>query len=103
MDAAGVERMAHLLPYHLVGLAPFGALLVLARAHVATRNGRIMFSMGVLNAGSNAVFNLVFVQFLGLEGIALATSCVHLMIAVIFWFRFEARLASLEADPERAT
>ena len=32
MDWLGVERMVRLLPYQLVGLAPFGALLVLARA-----------------------------------------------------------------------
>jgi len=102
MDEAGVERMANLLPYHLVGLAPFGALLVLARAHVATRNGAIMISMGILNASSNLVFNLLFFQVLGLEGLALSTSMVHTAVAVVFWFRFRARLARLEqhgADP----
>ena len=26
MDAAGVDRMIEILPYHLVGVAPFGAL-----------------------------------------------------------------------------
>src|SRR5690606_27153061 len=52
MDEAGVDKMVALLPYHLVGLAPFGALLVLARAHVALKNSSIMLSMGLLNAGS---------------------------------------------------
>ena len=97
MDAAGVERMANLLPYHLVGLAPFGALLVLARAHVATKNGAIMISMGVFNACSNLVLNLVCLRLMGLEGLAFATSGVHLAVAVVFWFRFQARLARLEA------
>jgi putative peptidoglycan lipid II flippase len=99
MDEAGVERMAHLLPYHLVGLAPFGALLVLARAHVATRNGRIMISMGILNAGTNAIGNFVLLHVLGLEGLALATSIVQLVVAIVFWFRFEARLAELRSAP----
>jgi putative peptidoglycan lipid II flippase len=98
MDAAGVERMAQLLPYHLVGLAPFGALLVLARAHVATKNGSIMISMGILNATMNTIGNLVLLRVLGLEGIALSTSAMQLVIAVVFWFRFERRLASLRAD-----
>jgi len=97
MDAAGVDRMAQLLPYHLVGLAPFGALLVLARAHVATKNGSIMISMGIFNATSNIAFNLILSRFFGLEGLALSTSCVHLAVAVVFWFRFEARLAQLRA------
>lgn len=95
MDEAGVERMAHILPYHLVGLAPFGALLVLARAHVATRNGSIMISMGLINACSNVVFNLVLYRLLSIEGLALSTSLVHLVVALIFWFRFRERLDSL--------
>jgi putative peptidoglycan lipid II flippase len=95
MDAAGVDRMIGLLPYHLVGLAPFGALLVLARAHVATKNSGIMLSMGALNATLNVVFNVVLLKAIGLEGIALSTSCVQLAVAVVFWFRLEARLSTL--------
>jgi putative peptidoglycan lipid II flippase len=100
MDEAGVERMARLLPYHLVGLAPFGALLVLARAHVATKNGAIMISMGIFNASCNVVFNLALYRVIGLEGLALSTSLVHFAVAIIFWFRFEARLAELRAGPK---
>lgn len=102
MDEAGVDRMAQLLPYYLVGLAPFGALLVLARAHVATKNGRIMIGMGVLNAAMNAIGNVVFLQILGLEGLALATSLVYLIVAIVFWFRFEARLKVLRRAPSGA-
>jgi putative peptidoglycan lipid II flippase len=78
------------LPYHLVGAAPFGALLVLARAHVALKNSRIMVSMGVLNASLNLVFDLVLVRVLGLKGIALATSLTHLVVAMVFWYRLDA-------------
>ena len=96
MDWAGVERMARLLPYHLVGLAPFGALLVLARAHVAAQNSRIMIGMGVLNAALNAGLNFAFLPRLGLEGIALSTSCTYAVVAVVFWVRLESRLATTE-------
>ena len=95
MDAGGVELMVRLLPYHLVGLAPFGALLVLARAHVAVKNSGIMISMGILNAGCNAAFNVVLLKLIGLEGIALSTSCVQAAVAIVFWFRFERRIAAL--------
>lgn len=54
MDVDGVKRMATLLPFHLVGLPPFGALLVLVRAHVALKNSRIMIVVGVFNAACNA-------------------------------------------------
>jgi putative peptidoglycan lipid II flippase len=93
MDPAGVERMIAILPYHLVGLAPFGALLVLARAHVSIKNSGIMLGMGVLNATLNAAFNLILLKAIGLEGIALSTSCVQLAIALVFWLRLEGKLA----------
>jgi putative peptidoglycan lipid II flippase len=98
-EAEGVDRMISLMPYHLVGLAPFGALLVLARAHVALKNSGIMIGMGLLNAGCNAALNVLLLKLLGLEGIALSTSCVHLAIAVIFWFQFESRLKKVRAMP----
>ena len=47
MDRAAVRRIAAILPWALFGVAPFGALLVLARAHVAAQNSRIMPAMGV--------------------------------------------------------
>ena len=89
--------MARLLPYHLVGLMPFGALLVLARAHVAVQNSRIMISMGLLNAALNAGLNVAFLPWLGLEGIALSTSCTYAVVAVVFAVRFRARLATRTA------
>jgi putative peptidoglycan lipid II flippase len=90
MDAAGVETMASILPWALLGVAPFGALLVLARAHVARQNSRIMPSMGVLNSALNAALNLLFVQFLGLAGIALSTSVTYAIVAFVFWIRLRA-------------
>ena len=93
MDAAGVERMIELMPYHLVGVAPFGALLVLARAHVALKNSRIMVSMGLINACSNVLFDVVLLRPLGLKGVALSTSLVHTVVAIVFYVRLESRLA----------
>ena len=87
MDSAGVARIAAILPWALIGAAPFGALLVLARAHVALQNSRIMPGMGVLNSACNAAFNLAFVGFLGLSGIALSTSMTYVVVALVFWIR----------------
>ncbi|MGA7123447.1 MAG: lipid II flippase MurJ [Polyangiaceae bacterium] len=87
MDLAGVARIASILPWALAGAAPFGALLVLARAHVARQNSRIMPSMGILNATLNVVFNALLVGPLGLSGIALSTSLTYVVIAVVFWAR----------------
>lgn len=96
MDEAGVERIASIFPYHLVGLAPFGALLVLARAHIAAKNTRLFLGTGILNAASNAVLNLVFLRLIGLEGLALATSVVSLVVAVVFYVMLQGKLRELE-------
>jgi peptidoglycan biosynthesis protein MviN/MurJ (putative lipid II flippase) len=53
-----------------------------------------MFSMGLLNAGANVLFNVVFLRTLGLEGLALSTSLVQLFVAVVFWWRLQPRLRS---------
>ena len=87
MDAGGVHRIAEILPWGLLGVAPFGALLVLARAHVARQNSRIMPGMGILNSSLNVAFNAIFVGVLGLSGIALSTSLTYFVVAVVFWVR----------------
>jgi putative peptidoglycan lipid II flippase len=89
MDAAALARMSHLLPYHLLGLAPLGALMVLARAHVSLGNSRILVGMGALNASLNVMLNGILSRPLGLEGIALSTSIVSLVVAIVFWRRLE--------------
>lgn len=100
MGAASVNGMIDILPYHLVGVAPFGALLVLARAHVALKNSRIMIGMGLLNATLNLVFDVLLLKVLGLRGIALSTSLVHTAIAIVFYFRLESRLARQRTEAE---
>jgi putative peptidoglycan lipid II flippase len=93
MDDARVAEMEAILPLALVGVAPFGALLILAKAHIALQNSRIMIWMGVLNAGLNAGFNVLFLKLFGLPGIALSTSMMHTAIAIVFWVLLKRRLA----------
>jgi putative peptidoglycan lipid II flippase len=92
MDEAGADRIAAILPWALIGVVPFGVLLVLARAHVALQNSRIMPSMGILNSALNAGLNFAFVSWLGLSGIALSTSLTYVVIAVVFWLRLPSRV-----------
>ena len=92
MTIQAVEAMSPILLTALVGLPGFGALLVLARAHIAAGNTRIMVSMGALNAGTNVILNAVLVSPLGLSGITLATSLTNLLVAVVFWFRLRTHL-----------
>ncbi len=95
MDVGGADLIADVLPYALLGTVPFGVLLVLARAHVALRNTRIMITMGILNAVLNAAFNIAFFRVLGLAGIALATAAMNLVVAIVFYVRLRKPLETL--------
>lgn len=103
MDEEGVLRMAEVLPYYLVGVPTFGALLVLVRAHVAAQNSRIMVRLGLLNAALNFAGNAVLGKVLGLRGIALSTSLVHAIIAIFLFLLLRTRLAELELLHKKAT
>ena len=91
-----------LLPFHLLGVVPFGALLMLVRAHTSLGNSRIMFGMGLLNCLLNAGFNVIFRRIWGLEGIALSTSMVSAMVALVFWVRLRRAYRRLDADADPA-
>lgn len=91
MDEAGIASMVAILPWALVGVAPFGALLVLSRAHVAQQNSRIMPQMGLLNSTLNAGLNVLLVHVMGLSGIALSTSLTYAVVALVFWVRLPHR------------
>ncbi len=95
MSFEDVQKITDVFPYFLLGVAPFGALLVLARAHVALENNRILFAMGVLNATSNAIFNVFLVRTMGLRGLALSTSLVQTVIAIVFFILFEKKIRQL--------
>ena len=92
MDPDAVDSMASVLPWATVGSIPFGMLLVLARAHVALQNTRIMLALGIANATLNVLLDLMLVKVAGLRGIAFATSVVHLIIAVLLWQAMRRRL-----------
>ncbi|OFX19559.1 MAG: hypothetical protein A2V77_10305 [Anaeromyxobacter sp. RBG_16_69_14] len=98
MDPDGVRRMVEIAPYALVGVPPFGALLVLARAHVALQNGRIMLPIGIFNAAVNALLDLALYPLLGLGGILLATSLVHTAIAAALWVCLRPLLVSARSS-----
>jgi putative peptidoglycan lipid II flippase len=103
MDEGGVERLAEVLPWALLGVAPFGAVLLFALAHVALQNNRIMIALGVLNAALNLGFDWLLVGPFGLRGIALATSLMHVAIALVFWWLLRVKLRELRADGKPTT
>jgi putative peptidoglycan lipid II flippase len=96
MEPAAAAQLGGLLPWYLIGLVPFGLLLVLVRAHIALQNSRVMLGMGILNAVLNLVLDVILVSALGLRGVALATSITHAVVAAALWWRLRPLLAARE-------
>jgi len=97
MGEAGAAQMADVAPAFLVGVPAFGALLVLARAHVALRNSRILPRVAVVSATTNLALDLVLVGPLGLSGVALATSLTSAVVAMVFAVALVRRLGALSS------
>jgi putative peptidoglycan lipid II flippase len=92
MTPAQIDQMTPVFLGHLLGLPGFGALLLLARAHVAAGNTRLLLPLGALNATLNIALNAALMPLLGLPGIALATSATSTTIALVFWLRLRPLL-----------
>jgi len=95
-DAAAVERVttvqrliAWQLPFAVTGL-------ISARILSALGRNRILMAVGALNIVTNAVGNLVLMRYLGLAGIALATSLTYLISCTLLLIVTRRELASRE-------
>jgi len=76
------------IPFYIAGI-------VVVRLISSLRANHILMWGAVINLVANIGFNLLFIYYLGLKGIALSTSCVYL-ISFIFLYYFADKLIHLE-------
>jgi peptidoglycan biosynthesis protein MviN/MurJ (putative lipid II flippase) len=80
--------MIALFPYQAACLVPFGAVLILSRAHVAFGNSAVLPRIGILAAATNLLFDVLLGRAIGLPGIALATFVTHTVVALTLFREF---------------
>jgi len=78
-DCEDLTFTAQALAYYSVGLFLFGFGMIIQRAYFAIQETKTLSIISVTMIGLNLIFDLILVQFLGLGGIALATSLVQLV------------------------
>ena len=72
---------------------PFYTTEVLcSRVLSAVKQNQLVFLGALLNLVLNVILNLVFMGWIGLKGIALATSVSHLLVALWMWFLVAKRV-----------
>jgi len=77
------EKVAYILIFHSLGLIFFGLLMILNRVFYAFKNVKTPLKVAGLSIALNVIFDWIFMQFLGVGGLALSTSFVALCNVVI--------------------
>ncbi|MDD5621618.1 MAG: murein biosynthesis integral membrane protein MurJ [Actinomycetota bacterium] len=80
---ADTERVAYILIFHSIGLIFFGLLMILNRVFYAFKNVKTPLKVAGLSIILNVIFDWILMRFLGVGGLALATSLVALCNVVI--------------------
>lgn len=77
------ERVAYILIFHSLGLIFFGLLMILNRVFYAFKNVRTPLKVAGLSIATNIILDWILMKYLGVGGLALATSLVALCNVVI--------------------
>ncbi len=80
---ADTEKVAYILIFHSLGLIFFGLLMILNRVFYAFKNVKTPLKVAGFSIVINVIFDWILMQFLGVGGLALATSLVALCNVVI--------------------
>lgn len=89
---------ASALAWYLPGVLPNLLGILAVRAHVVERNLRLVLVLGVVSLLANAAFNLLLMEPMGLDGLALATTLNMFLIPGVYLWYLKDRL-SLKAGP----
>jgi putative peptidoglycan lipid II flippase len=83
MDTAVVSAVQALyslqIPFYIAGI-------VVVRLISSLRANHILMWGAVINLFANIGFNILFIYYLGLKGIALSTSCVYLLSFIFLYY-----------------
>src|SRR4030042_2373373 len=88
------EKVAYVLIFHSLGLIFFGLLMILNRVFYAFKNVKTPLKVAGLSIVLNIIFDWIFMQFLGVGGLALATSFVALCNVVILLMRLRKKIGN---------
>jgi len=83
---------------YLLGLIPYVVGSMFTRAHLVLKNTRFLMKLAILNCFLNVVLNYILMQFIGVVGIALATSITVSVIAILLFRSFYKESKYLKAQ-----
>jgi putative peptidoglycan lipid II flippase len=93
--AEDTHLVAHIQTFYALQIPFYIALVFIARLVSAMRLNQVLMWASVLNLLNNIVFNYLFLQKLGIAGIALSTTCVMVSSFILMIFFLQTKLNQL--------
>lgn len=92
-DATASHATAIALMYYAIGIAPMALSEMLKRGFWAVQDTKIPMYNAFIAVGSNIIFNLIFVRWMGHGGLALGTSLAAIVSTVVLFWHMRKRVA----------
>jgi len=92
-DATAADETAQTLVFYSLGLFLYAYTFVNGTFFSAMKDVKTLFIMGCLATLLNATFNLLFMRWIGVQGIALSATVTQGLISIIFMRIIKKRLA----------
>lgn len=96
-DVAATRLTAPVLAFFAFGLFPFAVHMFLARAHYSLQDTKTPLKVNAIGVPLNIVLNLIFIQYLGVKGLALGFAITYTFTAVLLFALLRRRLGPLGA------
>jgi len=95
--ADSVNLTAYALLFYSLGIVPFLLTPLLNGSFFAMQKTAVPLKIGAIAVGANVICDVVLMRFLGHGGIALATSIVGALRAVLLWDALRRRIGVLDS------
>lgn len=90
--AQDTKIVANIQVYYAIQIPFYVANILVVRLISAMKKNHILMQVSAFNLIFNIVFNYIFMQFMGINGIALSTSCVYIFCFFYMFFNAKIRL-----------
>jgi putative peptidoglycan lipid II flippase len=80
-----LQQLQQLLYWYFPGVVFLAGSLILSRAILVVQQAKLMAFITLIAAGLNVVCNLVFLEMMGLAGVALSTTLVDTFVCVMYY------------------
>lgn len=82
IDSTNLTEVRSVWMYYLFGMVPYLVGIVYFQAHLVLKNTKILMICGFSRCILNIILNLVLMKWLGICGIALSTSIIHVFFVL---------------------